>query len=327
MKASHFTIGTLVLLLTSGATVSRAEVLHDRVNGPLIGRFGLPDSSEGANLLSSGTFAWGISYGVASHSIDQESGAELLYLDGETSRADLRVRYGVADNWELGIDLPWVGHSGGRLDGLIDAWHDAFQLPEGQRPDRDQNVLQFLYADSADVPVDVTRSASGVGDVRLLAARRVINGNHNGAFRVSVKFATGDAENFLGSGGTDFSVGWASDYSSLFGSDRWNAFYRLNMLYLGEPEVLADRTRQWAGQVTAGAGFDLTSSIELRLQAGWRSALYDSEINYLGRSSTTLTFGGNIQLGDRYQLSLAIGEDADVTSAPDVSFLLALRYR
>jgi hypothetical protein len=101
----------------------------------------------------------------------------------------------------------------------------------------------------------------------------------------------------------------------------------------------------WQGRSGFGAGLvieldlavDVAISLQPKFTPRYSSQVFkengeivrtvDSDIDYLGRSSTTLTFGSNIKFSDHYELSIAVGENVDVPSAPDVSFLLALRYR
>ena len=322
-----------ICLLLFHAVPALADVLNDHDNSPLTGIFGMPDSTEGALFPPAGTSAWSLSYGVASHSIDEAAGDETLYLDGETSRLELRYRYAPAQRLELGVAVPFIQHDGGHLDSLIDAWHEFFHLPEGKRPSRDQDILDFRYSAGDGSAVELAEPPQIAGDERRIGDVSLFGGwqlsgdsTHSLAVRFGVEFPTGDARSLLGSGGTDISVGLAGDLETWRGSDRWSAFYRLNAIRIGKPEYLAGRYRPWVGQVSAGAGFRLTDGIELRAQAGWRSAIYNSDIHHIGSHSTTLTFGGNIRIREHFHLSIAVGEDIDVSTAPDVSLLLALRY-
>src|SRR3989442_90071 len=54
-------------------------------------------------------------------------------LDGETLRTVLNARVGLAPRIEVGIEMPFLVHSGGFLDGMIDSFHNRFRLPEGGR--------------------------------------------------------------------------------------------------------------------------------------------------------------------------------------------------
>ena len=142
-----------------------------------------------------------------------------------------------------------------------------------------------------------------------------------------MKLPTGDSADLLGSGGTDLSLGIAGDHIQLFGIDGLSGFYRAHAVWIGEPDLLADRYRDVVGYLGFGLGYPLTERIDLRVQGAIRTAMYHSPIEVLGDPSGTVTFGGNIRIGNDYWLSIGVSEDVKVRSAPDVSFRLALRYR
>jgi hypothetical protein len=95
---------------------------------------------------------------------------------------------------------------------------------------------------------------------------------------------------------------------------------------VGEPDLLPDRYNDIIAQISTGLGYRMFESFELRVQAAARSATHDSGIEILGQDAAWITFGGNIRLSRNYELSLAVTEDLNVRSAPDFSFLVALRY-
>lgn len=317
-----------LLYLYWQATPAFGDVLHDHDNGPLTGIFGIPDSTEGGFVAAAGKTAWSLNVSTSSHSITNDQTDESLQLDGETTRYEFRYRYGLADRLEIGVELPYVQHNPGRLDSVIDAWHGFFGLPDGIRPQQPQDELQFSYTDSNSDPLTVTQQSRGAGDLRLFAGWQLTQKENSAtAIRFGVKFPTGDSENLHGSGGTDLSLGIAGDGNKLWGLDRLNGFYRAGAVYVGQPQYLADRSVPLIGYLSSGLGYFLTDWFELRVQGAARSAAYDSDLKNLGDPSITLTFGGNFTLGKSYELSLGVGEDINVATAPDVTFLLALRYR
>jgi hypothetical protein len=310
------------------APLASADVLRDQDNGPLSGIFGVPDSTEGGQLLSSGRSAWDLSVTHASHSIFDARPSEALYLDGETSRVEFRYRIGISDQLELGFELPYVQHQGGQLDSFIDSFHSLFGMSEGLRPSRSHDVLDFRYADLSGLLVSVHESVAGMGDARLFGGMRLLaSDSHHLALRFGVKFPTGEASKLLGSGGTDVSLGLAGDLNGLFDVDRLSGFYRLHAVRLGQPHYLGERYNEWIGFVSLGAGYQLTPRIQVLLQGALRTAPYDSVVRSLGDNSTTVTFGSNIRINKDFTLSIGVSEDADVTSAPDVAFQIELRYR
>lgn len=313
------------LLLTPAAF---ADVLRDHDNGPLTGIFGIPDSTEGADLLRAGEHAWDLSVTHASHSMDESRATESLYFDGETSRVELRLRVGIGTRMEVGVELPYIQHQAGHLDSFIDSWHNLLGLPKGHRPDREQDVLDFRYADTTGLAIDVNSSSKGIGDARLFAGWRLFSTErHQLALRFGAKFPTGDSSKLHGSGGTDLSLGLAGDVMSLFGISNLTGFYRMHAIHIGKPDLLTERYEEWASFFSTGVGLQVSDRIELRLQGASRSALYQSDIRSLGGSATTVTFGGNIRISDKFELSLGVSEDADAETAPDVAFQIALRYR
>ena len=305
-----------------------AGALPDHDNGPLTGIFGFPDSTEGGEVVNRGRHDWDASLIIASHNIDEVRGVENLRLDGETTRLALSYRYGITDRMDIGIQLPLVWHRSGFLDSAIDGWHGFFGLPEGPRGERERDRLDVFYSDGGTTAVDLTRGANGVGDVRLSLGYRLSGDDERRtALRFGVKLPTGDSDELLGSGGADFSLGLAGDASTLWGETNLSGFYRVNVTYLGEPDRLANRYRDIVGQLSFGLGYRAHRNANLLVQSRIRSAVYDSDIENLGKTSMSLTFGVDFKVSDRHRLVLSVGEDINPESAPDVSFQVALRYR
>jgi hypothetical protein len=307
--------------------VAVADALPDHDNGPLTGLFGFPDSTEAGRTLSRRATGFALSASTASHNIDEMRGTESLRFDGETSRMAFSYRYGVTERLELGIEIPYLWHQSGSLDAFIDGWHDFFGLPEGPRALRDRDRLELYYSDPQSSAVSVTRNTNGPGDVRLQAGWQLSAGERSAtALRFSVKLPTGDSDMLHGSGGTDISVGIVGDASGIRGMEKVSGFYRADVIYLGAPDVLSARANDVVGQIAAGIGFLAHRNVDLRLQARIRSAVYESDIENLGGVSAMLTAGVDFRLSDRYRFTLAIGEDINPDSAPDISLLMAFRY-
>lgn len=316
----------LILLLLAGE--STAQALPDHDNGLLTGIFGFPESTEGGQVIGRGQHAWDTSLIIASHNVDETRNGEDLRLDGETTRLALTYRYGLSDRLDIGIELPYLQHEPGSLDSMIDNWHNVLSfVGGGARAKREEDQLEIFYSDSQATLVNLTDSASGISDIRLLAGWRLSQSEgRTTALRFSIKLPTGDSDELLGSGGSDFSFGIASDASGFWQNPNLSSFYRANVTYLGEPDRLADRYKNFVGQFSFGLGYRVHQNVDLKLQSRIRSAVYDSDMENLGGTSVSLTFGADFRVSNRYRLVLSMGEDARVGSAPDVSFQLALRY-
>lgn len=310
------------------ACESAAQALPDHDNSPLTGIFGFPESTEGGQSIGRGQHGWDTSLVLASHNIDETHDGEDLRLDGETTRLAFSYRYGLSDKLDISIEVPYLWHQSGSLDSMIDNWHDILPfVGGGARAIREQDQLEVFYADSQATFVDVTNDVSGISDVRLLAGWRLSKSEgRSTALRFSIKLPTGDSNELLGSGGTDISLGLASDVSGFWRNAKLSSFYRVNVTYLGEPDRLADRYKNLVGQLSFGLGYHVHQNVDLRLQSRIRSAVYDSETDNLGATSVSMTFGADFRVSNRYRIVLSVGEDVKTGSAPDVSFQIALRY-
>jgi hypothetical protein len=316
------------LAICFAAGDARSDALPDHSDGPLTGLFGFPGSIAGSRTLPRRAQEISLAVATASHNIDEMRGSESLRLDGETTRLAFAYRFAVSDRLELGVEMPYLWHQSGNLDSLIDGWHELFGLPRGPRAVRADDQLEFFYTDGQSNRVNLTRNTGGFGDLRLQAAWQLsAHGKRSSSLRISAKLPTGDSESLRGSGGTDLGVGIAGDADALWGRDTVSGFYRAHLTWLGRPDLLSDRVNDFVGQLSAGLGFRVHRNVDLRVQTRIRSAVYDSAIESLGKTSATLTAGADFRLSDRYRLALAIGEDIQPDSAPDVSFQIALRYQ
>ena len=315
------------VILTLSSVDAYTEALPDHDNGPLTGIFGFPDSADNSEIILHGRHEWDTSLITASHSIDDTRGDENLLFDGETTRLALGYRYGFSDKLQIGIEIPYLWHQSGSLDSAIDRWHKIFGLPDGARDTRAQDQLEFRYSTPDGTVLDFGDNSNGFGDVRLLAGLQLSKtALRSMILQLGIKAPTGDSATLLGSGGADLSVGIAVDITELWGNAKLSGLYRANVTRLGKPDWLADRYNEVVGQLAFGIAYQVRQNIELRMQSRIRSAVYDSAIENLGDPSVALTFGADFRIAERYRLALSVGEDLLPSSAPDVSFQLALRY-
>jgi len=328
-KNSPLHLGLITAICAIAVTQPlRAEPLHDHDNGPLTGYFGVPDSTEGALLLGHGASRWDLMAMTANHSILDGRNGESITLDGETTRLELIYRRGITPRLEIGIELPFLLHESGGLDPFVDKWHDWFGLSGGFRDRRDYGQLEYLYMDAGGTQIDFGENTNGFGDARVFTGWQLRSGpSHAVALRAGIKLPTGDSDDLLGSGGTDISLGIAGDMADAFGIAGLSAYYRASAVFIGEPDLLADRYNDFVGHLAFGFGLRMTDKVELRVQSALRSSLFDSDAEPLGDTSVTVTAGANFRLSGAAMLSVGVSEDVKVRSAPDVSFQLALRYQ
>ncbi|MBE0596324.1 MAG: DUF3187 family protein [Desulfuromonadales bacterium] len=324
----HRTLLTLLLLLPA-APLAALEITPFRVTNqtPLVQIFGLPPAA-GGQTLETGRSELLLAVDVASHFTNNSRGDESIVLDGETYRYTLALRRGLSSGLEVGVEIPWVAHSGGFLDGFIEGWHDFFGLPQGGRDRAPRDQLFFEYRENGAVELQRVDSADGLGDIRLTAAwplRKRSPSSTAAALHASLKLPTGDSDRLLGSGSTDLALGVNADRTFPSSWGEFALYGGGGLLLLTDGDVLPDRQRNLVGFATAGGAWRPLSWLAFKLQLDGHTAFYDSDLTELGES-LQLTVGGTLDWGDT-SLDIGVGEDIVVDSAPDVLFHLALRSR
>ena len=124
-------LATLVMMPAGAEDALRAPVASRNL-APVYGSLGIPPMQDAAGLAA-GDWTAGWSLYWASHAVRERAGDVMLEFDGETQRHDFRVQVGVGNAITLTVNVPWVRHSGGSLDALIDGWHAFWGMPDGPR--------------------------------------------------------------------------------------------------------------------------------------------------------------------------------------------------
>jgi hypothetical protein len=162
-----------------GPTELRDEhvLAQDRLTLPAFG----PDTvGEGrwmvrAALLWLNSFSW-------TQDVSGENPEDRRFLiDGETRTLDLTVRYGVAENLDVGLRVPLRWRGGGELDPIIDTWHRWMSLPDGNRHDflRDRFRVEGRTIDGASFSWN-EESGTGFGNVEAEGRWRFRDGGTEG---------------------------------------------------------------------------------------------------------------------------------------------------
>ncbi len=287
---------------------------------------GIP-TTRSANLVGEKKFELQLQTDFANSFTDNREGTEFIAIDGETRKATLGLRYGFSDRWEAGADIPYVRHTGGSLDNFIENWHDWFGLPEGGRKEVPQDLLRYYYENAGQVLVNQTRSAGGIGDVRLHLGYRLnpdSTTNRVWSVRAGVKLPTGDADDLLGTDSTDVFASLHLSDPDLLSNPNLYFHGSLGVTALGDSELLPDQVEDYAvfgsSNITWAVG-----KVSLKAQLDFHSALYDSDVKELGDFAMQLVLGGSLHLGQKAVLDISVAEDVITDTSPDVVFQLGLR--
>lgn len=319
----------LPLLLSTPLPVAAATAddapLAVRNLAPFSNLFGLPRMA-GAGPMASGL---GLRLEQVSNFSASQSGSAQIFQDGETSVVALHWArsLGTDDRFDLGVELPWIRHSGGELDRPIDGFHRAFDLPEGGRERAPRDRLDYRLRVEGTEQVRLLDRTSGVGDVRVGAGLRVHQSEARRLrLRAQLKLPTGDARRLTGSGAADVSLWLEALDTELLAGAGLRISLGAGASYLGRGDLAADQQRQLAAHGHFGlhrrfGAWDWSAQLDAH------SALYDLPVDQLGAAALQGTLGVRRTISGRHTLTFSLFEDLIAQSTSDVVFQLAWHRR
>lgn len=268
---------------------------------------------KSAALLQNGKWNVQLSANVQSHANDAGSGRETLILDGEVQRLDVVLQWKFAPRWQASIEASGLNNTAGNLDSLIDDWHDAFSLDDGDRDVFAQDQFLFEYSNGAQIN-SLSTSTSGIGDIELGVSYQATTTAHiNLALHATVNVPTGDANQLTGSDEADVAVSAALG-SANNTSLGWHA--NLGILALGDPHLFGIATKDSVWFSSLGAHWQPTDKWRWTVQLDGHQAVFVSDIPELNRDAWQLGVG--LEYDQRWQVYF--GEDLSVNRTADFSF-------
>lgn len=268
-----------------------------------------------------GAHQWSIVLDGASHSLIETQASQNLALDGETWRAELAWSFRPAARWVLHASIPWLSHSGGQLDPLIDQWHKLTGLPDGERPGQPRNRLEFMLQ-TPNESLRLGSAANGPGDLTLGTMYRwSTTASSQTWIHADVKLPTGSISKLTGSEGTDIALSLEHRRILMLGRHRTELAMLTGFIRTGSMGKLARLQKPQQTFATVHWGAKPASGLAPELQLRWRSATYTSATDHLGEAA--LAIDGGLRWRTRHGVFQAgISEDIKVDSAPDVGFYL-----
>ena len=311
------------MLATAPVRSAEHSPIYIGNQNPFVAIYGLPRAEAGF-ITPKGKLDASFLYYVSNNAYSDVPGnGEEMIWDGETATYTAKLRYGVSEHLELGMDIPYVQHSGGYLDSIIRNFHSMFGFPNDRQEEFDKNQIEFKVNDK----IFLNESEHGLGDIRLTAAVPLFldsfETRRHLAVRSVLKLPTGDSDGLLGSGGTDLATGLAySDFELL---DFMNTVIHANVgvMYMSDSDVLPSKHENFAGYGGVGLGWIPLNWLEFKLQVDMHSAMYDSELVQLGHS-LQLMLGGTLKLPGNTLLDLGITEQLSTDATPDYGMYLML---
>jgi hypothetical protein len=303
-----------------------SEPLYVKNLSLVAGLSGLPAQRDAATA-DNGTLVAALHSSLANQYVADSNRDEFLNFDGETLRFALELRYGLAQNWDVQLEVPWLDHSGGHLDDLIDDWHDFWGMSNGGRDDVANDLLDYRYANREGAGFSLHDSTSGLGDISLSLTHAFYRKKSAVASVVlGYKFSTGDEDDFLGSGGDDIFV--ALRFSGPQLSDlplSWHG--QVGYLRAGDSDVLGDVQEQDLWFAGLAVDWQVAQRWSIIAQLDSHAAPADSDITALGDNAIMATVGVRWRFAQNWSMDVNVVEDIQVETAADIVFQASLRYR
>lgn len=299
-----------------------------RNHNPFLQIFGLPAFEAGAPLPP-GEIRYAIDLDLANHADSGSTPAESVVLDGESHYLSLAFRRGMSDRLVLGVDVPFVRHSGGFLDASIENWHDFWGLSNSQRSGP-RGQLSLRYENPELAGFGLESSTGGLGDIRLnanfLLWREPAGADRRFGIQAGLKLPTGDASELLGSGAVDYSLAFHASDATLMSRPRIGLSASVGVLFLGSGDVLPEIQRDAVAFGGLAAAWHASDRLALAVAVLAQGRYYDSALEEIGDNSVQLSVGGLYELPWKgTSLSVGIIEDLYDNATTDIAFKLAFR--
>ena len=313
---------TACCALAPPAAFSQSEPLQITNLSPLASLRAMPAQRSVGTARG---LSWAASATLSNHFTMENEGEELLLLDGQTDAMTLSFRYGLPQQWDVEVTVPWRHHSGGDTDNLISSWHRFFGLPDGNRDSYPTDALHYQLS-QPEHDRHLLRSVSGLGDIHVAVSRPLlaIDGGQLG-ISAGVKTASGQASDWLGSGATDIYALLRFSGQQLGGWPLW-WHGQLGGTRAGYSDLLGPRQRRSLWFAGLAAEWRFTPRWSALMQYDGHSALLDGALEALDESAGILSMAVRWRPTAHWMIDAGFSEDVVVESAPDITFLLNVRY-
>jgi hypothetical protein len=301
-----------------------------RNSSPVAQLFGLPSflgarAVDAKGAKNAGSVEVRFSVDVANSFTGDTVADELVFLDGETSVITYQLRRGFAERFEWGMQLPWVVHSGGRFDSVIEEFHDLFGLPDGGRPLAPKGQVDYLVRISGEDFVEIDSKTSDLGDIRgWLGYELHASAERSLVARAMLKLPTGELATLSGSGAADGALSVEYTDIGLLRRLQTGITAGVGLSLLGKGDLWPDAQARTIGFAHLGLNVALSERFSLIGQLDAHEAPFEAQLSHLGNSVLQGTLGARLRLGDNLRLELGLVEDLSGGLAADVIFKFAL---
>ncbi|MCM8781614.1 MAG: DUF3187 family protein [Candidatus Omnitrophica bacterium] len=314
---------------------------YERINpkGPMAIRNQMPlylfwyaFPQQNAQVASHKKFITTVDYTVSNVIIDKSTwpGEEyIVKADMEINRYNLDVRYGILDNLEINLEVPYLVLSKGYLDDFVEDFENAIGATSvGARKKTESRQFNYTVQHNYKVLIDTKSPANGIGDVAIGTKYMLLDELENLpriSIRGAVKLPAASKDKYLGSGEFDYGLGLLFDKSC----GRFLTYLNLNTIFIEKPSFLSElNIKNYILSGMLGFEYCFTERFSAILQGTWHSTPYpDTGIDPLDNDAIEIGLGLNYQFTMNSNWHIAVVENGMADSTPDVTFQLGGRIK
>ncbi len=346
-KTAGIIVFSVLLILSFSNKMSFGEIATDKKfsmgAGPMSIRNQMPlyliflqMAPENAGVREHKKFEINADYTVSNITVSAFTPATSLYdiqIDLEVSRITIDFRYGLYNNLEIGLELPYISLSSGYLDGPIESIEDVIDARTPRSRERQGSYeFDYTFKYNNQFLIYQKHSVEGLGDIVLNSKYHLLKERSwflpNISLRAAVKFPTAEKNDLLGSGEIDYGIGLLLD----------KCFFGRAFVYAGANAVMIEKPSFFSAlgleeQIFSGMlaiEYLFTKRFSLVTQVTGNTTPYPfTDTNPLDNEAYELGIGLNYAFKKDTDLLYHFGitENISAASSPDVSLHTGLKWR
>ncbi len=274
-----------------------------------------------AGTIGRGEFTTSIFAQYSNYQRQEIIGADESDYDGEFLRLSFTLRYGILDDLELLVELPFHSSSSGFLDPVIKGFHNSTGLTNDGR--QNNRFAERLVLDGNEVLNESPRGFD-VADIPIQLKYRILDDTEDAfglAIRGALELPTGSESRWVGNGEVDGGIGLLFEKAWRDWVLTLNADYR----FLSNPGRLerAGLDLKPVPSFVAALGWQPWERLGFVAQLDIAEELFDGRrIEVLDNPQVQFSAAARFRVGDRLRWVLGLSEDIVHSSSPDVTFFL-----
>lgn len=292
----------------------------------------LPDSAQ---CLPEGKFRADLDYQVSNSVLDKVTTGTELYIvqiDTEIYRVSTHLRYGIADNLEASVEIPYIGLSEGYLDGFVENFEKTFNFTTlGARENSTHYSFKYEVRYEGKYLIQKNSPTSGLGDTTFYLKYKFLEEDEYEWYlptlstRCALKLPTGDKDELTGSGKTDFGVGLLLDKHV---TEKLAFYANTNFVFIQKPDFfepwsMKSNIFSWMAAIE----YHFTDKFSAILQHMGNTTPYPkSGTHPLDNDAADLGLGLTYRFNENLTGTISCIENLLTDSSPDVSFHSGIKY-